>query len=141
MEEVFLKNGYKDPSHTCDLLRYSVHDLNNLLIEILFTYVEKESTENINQFLIMLSQQKLLDKILVTKEIWSILYSLEEHKDTSIESEILYKIFNNDYNEDIIPFYVQARKILIQVVFGDKSLGENSPLDNVYISADKLANV
>jgi hypothetical protein len=74
MDEVFKNNGYLDPSHTCDLLRYSVYDLNNLLIQILFAYVDKEACENINQFLIMMSQQKLLDKVLVTKEIWSIYY-------------------------------------------------------------------
>lgn len=70
-------------------MRYSISDLNNLLVQILFAYVEKESTDNINQFLITFSQQKLLDKVLVTKEIWSICYSLEQHKESSIESEIL----------------------------------------------------
>jgi len=141
MEQVFLKNGYKDPSHTWDLLRYSVHDLNNLLIQILFTYIERGSTENINQFLITISQQKLLDKILVIKEIWSIYYSLEEHKESSIDSDILHKIFNNEYNEDMIPFYVQSRKILIQIIFGDSHLDKNNPLENIYVSSDKLANV
>ena len=51
MNAVFIKNGFKDPSHTCDLLRYSISDLNNHLVQVLLTYVEKEWTENINQFL------------------------------------------------------------------------------------------
>lgn len=140
MEEIFLKNGFKDPSHMCDLLRYSISDLNTLLIQILFAYVDKESEENINQFLITLSQQKLLDKVLVNKEIWSIYYSLEEHRTHSIETEILYKIFNGEYNEDMIPFYVQARRILIQIIFGDHNLEKNVSLDNIYVSTDKLAN-
>jgi hypothetical protein len=130
MNEVFLKNGFRDPSHMCDLLRYSVHDLNNLLIQILFAYVDKELSENVNQFLITISQQKLLDKVLVTKEIWSIFYSLEEHKENSIESDILHKVFNNEYNDDMVPFYVQARRILAQIAFGDHALDKNSELDN-----------
>lgn len=139
MEQAFIRNGYADPSHACELLRYSIYDLNNLLMQILYAYVDKETNEDINQFLIVISQQKLLDKILVNKEIWSIFHSLEEHRNNSIESEILYKIFNGEYNDDMIPFYVQARRIVIQHVFGDHHMDKNSSLDNVYISPDKLS--
>ncbi|CAI2368078.1 unnamed protein product [Moneuplotes crassus] len=140
MDQVFIKSGFPDPSHHCDLLRYSISDLNNLLIQILFAYTDKNGDDNINQFLINISQQKLLDKILVTKEIWSIYYSLEEHKESSIESDILHKIFNSEYTEDMIPFYVQSRKILTQLIFGDHHIDKNTSLDDSYIDADQAAN-
>lgn len=141
MDDVFLKNGFQDPSHTCDLLRYSIFDLNNLLMQILYSYVDKESTENLNQYLITLSQQKLLDKVLVNKEIWSIFHSLEEHRNNSIESDILHKIYNGEYNDDMIPFYVQAKRIISQYVFGDHNMDKSASLDNIYISPDKLAGI
>ena len=102
--------------------------------------MDKNTCEGVCQFLINISQQKLLDKVLVSKEIWSIFYSLEEHKENSIESDILHKIFNSEYNSEIIPFYVQSRKILTQIVFGDLYIGKNKPLENTYIDADQAAN-
>lgn len=39
----------------------------------------------------------------------------------------------------MIPFYVQARKIAIQTIFGDASADRNISLEHLYVSADKLA--
>lgn len=39
----------------------------------------------------------------------------------------------------MIPFYVQARKIAIQTIFGDISTDKNISLEHLYVSADKLA--
>ena len=39
----------------------------------------------------------------------------------------------------MIPFYVQARKIAIQAIFGDGSADKNISLEHLYVSADKIA--
>lgn len=86
-------------------------------------------------FLIKFSSSRLLDRKLVTKEIFSICKVLDQCKSHSQECNVLFWIFNGHYDPY---FYVQIRQNVVQYLFGDVANEDWINLNETYVPLTQI---
>ena len=86
------------------------------------------------KFMVEKSQQRLLDRRLVQREVYSLADSLSQA--TGLEATILRDLFSERYN---IFFYVQVRKMITQTIFGD--MAQDQDMAEVVVPPEKMATI
>ena len=139
--DALIKNGYPQPRNFADFPVYDLKTLNDTVNETIFSYVDSRSQENLSKFLIIKFLQKLVDKNVVGRELWTLYKSFEEHRAHDIESLLLYKFLNRIYERNVIYFYVNVRKLIVQNSYGDLSMEFYVNLSNTVLSSDQIVQI